>query len=165
MTEQKFVLDANVFIGAFRKYYAPDLFPQFWDLLSDEPRLISVDRVRVELLKKSDWLHSWVQNIRRDMFVSTKSQIVSAEFAKLATWVRAEFKSNALHGFLRAADGWVVAYARAYNATVVTEESYKRNYRRKVQIPNLCEEFGVKWTNTYGMLRGLSVRMYLERRT
>lgn len=47
-----YVLDANVFIQAARRYYAFDLAPAFWRALVDhasEGRVQSIDRVLREL--------------------------------------------------------------------------------------------------------------------
>ena len=59
-----FVLDANIFIEAHRRYYAQDLCPGFWDCLthfSIERRILSIDRVRDELFVSQDRLVEWVK--------------------------------------------------------------------------------------------------------
>ncbi len=59
MTNGPFVLDANVFIEAYRRYYGLDLCPGFWECLrhyGGHRRLLSIDRVRDELLVGGDAL-------------------------------------------------------------------------------------------------------------
>ena len=58
-----FVLDANVFMEAHRRYYARDICPGFWACLSDHcknARLLSIDRVRSEIAD-GDALSAWVE--------------------------------------------------------------------------------------------------------
>lgn len=58
----------------------------------------------------------------------------------------------------RVADGWLAAYAKVYNAVLVTNEVFNENVRRKVPLPNICKQFGISHANTLEMLRGLGVR-------
>ena len=58
----RYLLDANVFIEAHRRYYAFDIVPAFWSSLlslheSDE--VLSIDRVRGELAAAKDVLADW----------------------------------------------------------------------------------------------------------
>lgn len=57
--QSKFVLDANIFIDAHRRYYAFDFAPGFWRVLieqAEKGRVISIDRVRDELIASNDAL-------------------------------------------------------------------------------------------------------------
>ena len=54
-----FVLDANIFIEAHRRYYGLDFCPGFWESLAHfagQGRLLSIDRVYRELEKGRDAL-------------------------------------------------------------------------------------------------------------
>lgn len=61
--------------------------------------------------------------------------------------------------FANGADGWLVAYARAKGHVVVTHEQLSADVRRKVPIPNVCNAFGVRYVDTFEMLRELGVRL------
>lgn len=50
---------------------------------------------------------------------------------------------------LPAADPFLIAKARALDGTVVTQEQYRQNAAR---IPNVCEHFGVPWTDLEGFM-------------
>ena len=56
------------------------------------------------------------------------------------------------------ADGWLAAYARVYNAVVVTQEVFNADVRKRVPLPNVCRQFGVDCRDTFEMLRELEVR-------
>ena len=53
--------------------------------------------------------------------------------------------------FASVADGWVMAYAKVNDRTVVTDEEYDSEAKKRVPMPNVCLEFDVLYTNTYRM--------------
>jgi hypothetical protein len=163
-----FVLDANVFIQAHRRYYGFDICPGFWaSLLHHERvgRLCSIDHVHRELLagNEEDVLKKWVKSSTPDtFFAATSTEEVVGHFAAMMQWVvqdQPQFKPEAKDEFARAADGWLVAYAAANNLTVVTHEEYNPDNKKKVLIPNVCKQFNVPYINTFQMLRSLQVRL------
>ena len=165
MSEQSpaaFLLDTNVFIEAHRRYYAMDLCPGFWECLEhfcQEVRLFSIDRVRDEI-SEGDTLDEWVMRAPDELFVSTADEEVAGVFAEMMGWVQTNgrFLPPAKDEFARAADGWLVAYARVHGLVVVTHEVYDPNIRKKVPIPNVCRQFDVLHRDTFSMLRSLEVR-------
>ena len=85
-TDRKFLLDANVFIEAKRRYYAFDICPGYWDCLvwhQQEGRLESLDRVKQELERGGDDLWEWAESVMpQACFVSSDDQSVTTEFAQ-----------------------------------------------------------------------------------
>ena len=57
------------------------------------------------------------------------------------------------------ADAWLLAYAKAKNTTIVTEEQLSLGAKGRIPIPNVCKEFGIPYINTFGVLRKLGVRL------
>lgn len=70
----------------------------------------------------------------------------------------ADFTDAAKAEFAGGADGWLVAYGAVHDLIVVTHETHQANQRRKVKVPNACEQFGVEWLDTFEMLRQLEVQ-------
>jgi hypothetical protein len=121
-----FLLDTNVFIEAHRGYYAVDLCPGFWDCLvhhCQEPRILSIDRVRSEITDESP-LAAWVKQAPPSLFVSTADTAVAAAFRNMMAWVQSQpqFVAGAKAEFARVADGWLIAYAQVHGLVVVTHE-------------------------------------------
>ena len=163
MTPPEFVLDTNIFVQANLGYYAPDICPSFWQALLEaylNGRLVSIDKVREEILVIDDNLAVWAKAEASALFVSSDLQPVSDAFTEMVAWVQQnqQFTEAAKAEFLDAADGWVAAYASVHNATVVTLETYDANIKRKVKLPNVCRQFGVECINTFEMLRRLGVQ-------
>ena len=163
-TAARFVLDANVFIQAHRFYYAFDICPGYWRALlahHDGERLCSIDRVRAELLAGGDALADWVaQTTPSAFFAPTGNPEVVAWFGRMMAWVQAQaqFSTAAKAEFAGKADGWLIAYAKAFGYTVVTLEVANPKIQRKVPIPNVCDAFGVGYIATFDMLRALGAQ-------
>ena len=158
-----YVLDANVFIEAARRYYAFDLAPRFWESLAHHAasgRVRSIDRVKQELERGKDELAQWVDDNFSNALASTDEPDVIQSFSDIMTWVQAQnqFSAAAKADFANGADGWLVAYARAKGCVVVTQEVPAPDARRKVPIPNVCQAFDVPFVNTFEMLRALGVQ-------
>ena len=49
------------------------------------------------------------------------------------------------------------------NSVVVTHEMFNVDVKKRVPLPNVCNEFGVKYCDTFAMLRDLKVRFDWER--
>ena len=163
MTGTVFVLDANVFIEAHKRYYGLDLCPGFWACLrhyAGRRRLLSIDRVRTELLAGGDALTEWVKDAPEGLFVSSAEPEVGAAFAGMMAWVQdsTQFRPEAKAEFAAVADGWLAAYAKLHGAVVVTHERYSPNVKRRVPLPNVCRQFDVVARDTFDMLRELEVR-------
>ena len=158
-----YVLDANVFIEAARRYYAFDLAPIFWESLvhhAANGRIQSIDRVKEELERGNDELATWIREHFSDAFASTDEGDIIGSYREVMGWVQAQdqFSDAAKADFATGADGWLVAYARSEERIVVTHELPATDARRKVPIPNVCEAFGVTYVDTFAMLREMGVR-------
>ena len=57
------------------------------------------------------------------------------------------------------ADGWLAAHASAVDAVLATHESRAPAARKKVPLPDLCDEFDVAVCDIFEMLRDLAVRL------
>jgi hypothetical protein len=164
--DPKFVLDTGVFIQAHRAYYAFDIAPGFWVSVlahTKAGRLVSVDRVHDEVVNggKGDALEEWVKKqVPQAMFASSKTADIASEFAPMMQWVQAEtrFTQEAKSEFAVKADGWLIAYAKKHGFMLVTHEGFNPDKKNKVLIPVVCKQFGVSYTDTFGMLRALKVQ-------
>ena len=157
----KYILDANIFIEAKRRYYAFDLCPGFWDSLqyhNSMGNLESIDRVRKELLEGKDSLAAWSKNTP-DLFASTDSKFVLTAYRDIIQWVQSQerFFDAAKSEFASGVDAWVIAYAKANNVVVATEEKSAPKSRKDVKIPDVCKHFGINYTDTFKMLKNLGI--------
>lgn len=159
-----FVLDANVFMEASRRYYAFDLAPAFWDALvlhSQSGRIESIDLIQKELERGNDHLARWVNEFFLPAFVSTDENSVITSYGTIINWVNAQkqFFDAAKAEFAKSPDGWLIAYAKTKNRTIVTHEVINPDIKRKVPIPNACEHFSVTYIDTFEMMRQLKIQL------
>ena len=157
----KYILDANIFIEAKNRYYAFNLCPGFWDSLLHHKtmgNLESIDRVRKELLECKDNLATWSKKAAC-LFSSTNSELVRTAYRDIIQWVQSQerFFDAAKSRFADDPDAWVIAYAKANNVVVATEEKSAPKSRKVVKIPDVCKHFNVKCTDTFDMLQKLGV--------
>lgn len=165
-----YVLDANVFIEATKRYYRFSLCPGFWAALVAQHkngRVVSIDRVLDELSDEGDQLSNWSQTAVPDAFFKkTQDQAVIKAFQAMVNWVNSEpqFTPAAKAEFADVdnADSWVIAYAKVNGLTVVSHEEYAPDARKKVPMPNVCLEFNVDYDNTFEMLEDLKVKFILS---
>jgi len=163
MITEKYLLDANIFIEAHRRYYAFDIAPKFWNELtanSAKGFIASIDKIKNELLRGKDILSDWIKTDGFAVFHKVDDQATLAEYANLMQWANTSdrFSDVAKAEFAQVADGWLVAYAKANDCIVVTQEVLELNTRKKVKIPDACFHIGVEYIDTYTLLRRLEVQ-------
>jgi len=163
---KRYVLDSDVFITAFRSYYAFDLAPAFWTALVQEATngsLLSIDRVKDELGRGNDELSQWANTQFRQFFASTNNESTMQTYGEIMRWANGggHFNNAALDEFavLENADAWLVAYSISIDGIVVTNETFDPKIRRKIKIPNVCQAFALDYVTVFQMLRALGIRL------
>lgn len=157
-----FVLDTNFFIEAHRQYYPMDIVPGFWlkvRELANNGTIVSIDKVRDELTLNKDLLSQWCEDNLPQRFFKDTSVVIS-EYVAVSQWATSRsshYTTAALNEFLGAgeADAWLIAYAIAGRASIVTHETSEPYRKSKVKIPDACSPFGIKCLNTIEMFRCL----------
>ena len=163
MNHSMYLLDANVFIEAYQRYYAFDLAPRFWQELArcaQQGHVRSVDRVLDEINEIDDSLKEWANNEFKQWFESTNQENTIEAYSRIMEWAQQkEYTQKARDDFARAynADAWVVACALARGFVVVTHELFNDNPKKKIPIPNVCAEFDVECIDTFKMMRQLDI--------
>lgn len=99
MERSVYVLDANVFIEAARRYYAFDIAPPFWDILLQQANngvIESIVRVKDELEKgkgkeeEEDELVRWANGSFSHAFCSIDEDDVIESYGRIMTWVQGQ---------------------------------------------------------------------------
>jgi hypothetical protein len=159
----KYLLDANVFIQAKRLHYGFDFCPAFWEWIDaayEKGAVYSIEKVGDELVGSADELATWAQKRNAAFFLEPDGAVLPSLQA-LSAWVNASgYEPAAVMTFLNDADYYLVAHAHAHGHVVVTHEVVAHS-TKKVKIPNACLGMGVKWVNTFEMLRAERARFVL----
>lgn len=154
----KYSIDTNVIVSFLgnsnTEHYPMDVFKPQWDFLEramQDGRVVAARTVETELEKwnktvsaMKGWLHDHrylFHDIATDAHLDGAKRIVNT-YPAYATSV------NYL------GDLEVMAFAMARGLTVVSLEARAAQHSpKKPKIPNVCEEFGIKWVNLAGFLR------------
>ncbi len=160
----KYFVDANIFITAYRIWYPFDLAPSFWDQLVHKAadRIVIIEQIEKELLVGNDLLVEWYQKQCSNFTVLKipEPEVILA-YKKLINYVNNHetYRQSAKDEFARVADSWLCAYALAYGSTIVTLEALNRNEKTKIKIPNICEEFNIRYINLQQFMRDIGIRL------
>lgn len=161
-----YLLDANTFIEAKNRYYNMAVCPGYWDWIEQQfadGQVASIESVGDELLNGNDELKTWAAS-HKALFLPVsdeETQEALAEIAAHAAELAGDMKPGALEEFLGGADPWLIAKARTQGAVVVTHEQFNPNVKKKILIPNVCNQFEVRWMNTFDLLLELEARFVL----
>lgn len=160
----RYILDSNIFIQAHRFHYPFDVFPAFWDWLEKENKnetLCSLDGVLEEIKAGDDELAEWVKSLDSDRwFLKSTDEATQQCYAEMANVIMSntQHQPYAKEDFLSKADLWLIAKAKIIDASVVTQEKSAPDSKKKIFIPDVCETFGVSYTNTIDLMRALGGR-------
>jgi hypothetical protein len=159
-----YLIDSDVLMQAHRMYYAFDICPGFWESIlfhHGQNRIFCINQVKDEIKGgDKDALYKWAHDVApAELFSSTEDPVIAECYARIIRWVQSEkFTEAAKEEYAKSADGWIIAYAKAKGYTVVTSETFEKDRRNKVKIPNACKQFDVPCIDTFSMLRSLSTR-------
>ena len=158
-----FAVDTNYFIQAHRIHYPMDVVPGFWTKtkeLADSGRVVSIDKVKVEIFKYEDQLRQWcIDNLPTGFFMDTTSSI--AEYIEITNWANSKnYTHTALANFMdsKNADAYLIAHCMKNHCTLVTHEISAPDSKKNIKIPDACLAKGVDFVNTIGMFRKLGER-------
>ena len=147
-----YVFDTGSFIEIFKFY--PKRFVTLWRLfheLIQSGRIISAIGVYDEINDREEKMNEWKAK-NKELFLKPlpeEAVFISEIYkAKNGHFQQNIPESARLRG-LKVADPFVIASAKVRCATVVTEEKYKANSSK---IPNICEHFGILYTNLEGFM-------------
>jgi hypothetical protein len=147
-----YVFDTSSLVSLFRNYF-PDRFPSLWLKYNNLISLNIILSVRETLneinMHQTDRLSNWAKN---NMIFFTKPSKEELDF------VNEIFSHQRFQDLIRrqerlqgkpVADPFIIAKAKIYVASVVTEELYKEN---AISIPNVCEYYKIPFMNLEGFM-------------
>jgi hypothetical protein len=154
-----YLLDTNIFIEAYKSYYAFDICPPFWEFLKNNmiqgSNIRSIKQVYDEI-KSGDALSIWIKKeIDKNVFLQCDDSDTQQKFQQIADYVSKNYPINKIGAFLSVADPLLIAKAQSLGAAVVTREGLKKH--SKIKIPDVCKHFDIRCINTFDMLRELKI--------
>lgn len=158
-----YLLDANVLITAHHLYYPVDAVPEFWAWLAyqGETGNVKMPIETFEELKDGsndadrDLLYAWIQEDAHKAAILFEGNVEPRFVQQVTDQYAPDLTDAELETIGR--DPFLIAHALAEpgNRCVVTTEVWKQRQRQNRHIPNVCEDVGVQWCDTFAMLRAL----------
>jgi predicted nucleic acid-binding protein len=159
-TINKYCLDANVLIEAWQKYYSPKYCTDYWEILNElgHKEIIFIpEEVQKEITRTEDELSQWLKDCKIPV------RKIDEEVTKC---LQSIYSKNPDHKNIvdntkgrSLADPWVIAHAIYENATVVTkEEKITASNSKRIKIPNVCDNMGVRWINDFQFIEELKIK-------
>lgn len=156
-----YILDANVLIDASRDYYPIERVPEFWEWLAHvgENSHVKIPlEVYEEVKDGNDELATWAKDDKivaallfgEEVDVPLVSRVTDEGYAPDLTDDEVEKIGR---------DPFLIAYAVAAvgeRCIVTTEVSKPRKQRANRHIPDVCNDFGVPWCDTFALVRALN---------
>lgn len=162
----KYIIDSNVLIVSARRLYPKDVFASFWSQMESHIRsgeIVICNAVQQEISKGNDDLKNWLLEIGKTVAPEkdSDSSVVSA-YSEMIQGISesGQYSESAKQEFAKVdiADAWIIAHAKAFGYTVVTEEAYSSDSKSHVKIPNVCQKENVQCIKLIDMLRALKFR-------
>lgn len=152
------LLDANVLITANRLYYPLERVPEFWEWLVNMGQTDQV-KMSVELVEEirdgSDDLAEWMSDhdhldallLAEDADVTLVQHVIDQGYAPDLDDKEIEIVGR--DPFLIAA----VLRSPANRCVVTAEVSKPGRQRANRHVPDVCNSLGVRWTDSFGLIR------------
>lgn len=161
-----YLLDANTFIEAKNRYYGMAICPGYWQWIIQSNKnsgVASIQFVKDELTNGNDELAQWAKD-HSHLFITNDDELTQKAYIQVVQYVMSlqDMKLGAQDEFLRGADPWLIAKAIVTRATIVTHEKLDRKIKRKILIPNVCENFDVKYIDTFDLLHDLEAKFIMS---
>lgn len=145
----KYLLDANIFMEANRRYYYYKVVPAFWQWLKDDNDLCTIKTIIEEINAGSDNLHELVDGIQ----ITDQEQVTDPEdtpLERVLSYVldrynkkRIELNDNQMN------DLTLISVALKQGLIVVTGEKKEDENKKKpeIKIPDVCDGLKIPCEN------------------
>ena len=153
-----FWVDTDSLVTPSRGPYRFATLPKFWEFLeqkASEEVIASSELVLKELIGNGDQLEEWAKR-QQGTFFLPPDQAVQEALSQIAESVthNKRYADHHVAYFLKGADPWIIAHAKALGGKVVTFEKPEPT-STKPKIPDVAGEFNVKCISLWDMLTEL----------
>lgn len=149
-----YVLDTSALVDAYRKWYAPQTIPGFWDRLEElavSGEAVIPDAVLLELEVVDDGIYRWCKD-HEETLVQPTTQEVQAVVSTISNTYPA-LRSAGVSG-RNFADPIVIALAEHAGFAVVTHENATGDINGP-RMPDVCRDRGIPVMQLYHMVQQL----------
>lgn len=166
----KYLLDTNIYINFYERYYLFDYFPSFWDKIKV---IINSNVVLPDIVVNEHYQDEWFKKWVEENFTGTHCKY--RDYAEIWAEIIQHISNHDCYSEKaltndnswareRVADGWLVAIAKKDNLVIVTSEMKNINLNKNQpaqspKIPDIAHDLGVRCIdmNTFFQEIGLKI--------
>lgn len=151
----KYLLDSNIYINFYDRYYKQNIFPTFWNLIIPilNNNVIIPDIVVSENFQ-NPWFRTWIASNYTPEILQHK--LYAEQWGSVLQHINDNscYKDSALmsdRGWanVKIADPWIIAIALEERLTIVTSELKNPNLSnltpsKSAKIPDVCQDLNVR---------------------
>ena len=161
----KYVFDTNIFIDAYKSFYAMDIVPLYWKLLGkfvESNEFYLIDKVYNEILKGKDGLYNWVinqSNVKIYKTNNSKDLLDKYSYVMNSVENMTEYNVDAIKKWYDKdiADPWIIAVVLLEKSVIVTHETRVfggiRQESKKIKLPDVAKKLNIKCINLFEFMR------------
>ncbi|MEX2564415.1 MAG: DUF4411 family protein [Cyclobacteriaceae bacterium] len=161
MNSVSYILDTNVFIEPWTKYYSPKFCTGYFECLNKlgNNGVIAIpEMVQKEVAKVDDDLAHWLLN-KSDIPVLNITESVQQALRSIYSHDPKHTRLTDTTKGRSMADPWVIAHAIVEKATVVSkEEKVVTKVSKKVKIPNVCDNMGIRCIQDFEFIEEVGIK-------
>ncbi|WP_427813458.1 DUF4411 family protein [Enterococcus sp. 22-H-5-01] len=166
-----YLLDTNIYISFYDRYYPKENFPTFWNEFT---KILNTDIVIPKVIMNENYQSKWfveeyLANNFKQAFVNHKEYMDEWGAVLQHVSESSYYNENALiseRGWAneRIADGWLIAIAQKENYTIVTDEVKNPNLNRvnpskNCKIPDVAADLGVNCISMLNFFKEIGLKI------
>lgn len=152
----RYLLDSNIYIDFYDRYYRFTFFPSFWDSFKEiMNNHVVIPKIVVEEQFQDEWFRQWVKANYQHSITSHTDHVESwihvlNHINQSPLYSDAALSSDKGWAKEKIADPWLIAIAKDLNLTLVTSEMPNTNLSehfpsKSAKIPDVCNSLGIPW--------------------
>lgn len=156
MDSIRYLLDTNIYIASYDRYYRHDFFPSYWESFSKILNThVVIPKIVQSEITKSPWFHQWLKlNYSQDII---SHKLYAEQYQDILQYIEGcgLYKETALTNQSKGwandsiADPWIIGIAQKEGLTVVTDESKDPNLGKgqlvkSAKIPDVCSQLDIR---------------------
>lgn len=151
----KYLLDSNIYLNFYDRYYQYDHFPTFWTRITEVlNEKVVIPKVVIDEHYQDNWFKDWLSENFHSKIINHKDYAeqwgsVLAHVSSCGLYKDEALSSSKGWAHERIADPWIVAIAKADDLVVVTGELKNHNLSatnpsKSAKIPDVCNSLGIR---------------------
>ncbi|PNZ41435.1 DUF4411 family protein [Staphylococcus simulans] len=153
---KKYILDSNIYINFYDRYYKYDYFPSFWkNLPSILNKQVIIPNIVLKENYQDPWFKKWLTNNYSCETLNHSDYFDEWQFILTHIQESDFYKNDAISGMgkgwgdVSIADPWLIAIAKREGYTIVTNENRSVNLStsqpsKASKIPDICDDLNIE---------------------